>query len=135
MSNDNTITSDGQGVLVGVQPAQPQNTQQWVATARPDQVVSQPIAVVDQPLQQPNSRFTQEDIERARQQEKDKLYPRIEEMSKQLKQLQAEREAEAGRAPAAGRRSRSGSSGQGRVRDGSPHPLRTEGGCVPIADR
>ena len=93
MTNDNTITSDGQGVLVGVQPAQPQNSQQWVQQ-RPDQTVSQPLQVVDQPVQQPQGRFSEEDIERARQQEKDKLYPRLEEMGEQLKLLKAERDAE-----------------------------------------
>jgi hypothetical protein len=94
MSNDNTITSDGQGVLVGVTPAQPQNTVQW-AQQRPDQTVTQPIQVTDQPQQQPQGRFTEQDIERARQQEKDKLYPRLEEMQGQLKELREAREAEA----------------------------------------
>jgi hypothetical protein len=96
MSNDNTITSDGQGILVGVQPATPQNA--TYTTPRPDQAVSQPIQVVDQPPPQPNgqanARFSEEDIERARQQEKEKLYPRIDEMSEQLKLLKAERDAE-----------------------------------------
>ena len=93
MSNDNTITSDGQGVLVGVQPAQPQNSQSWTQNPRPDQAVSQPIHVVDQPPQA-NARFSEEDIEKARQQEKDKLYPRLEEMGEQLKLLKQERDAE-----------------------------------------
>ena len=44
---------------------------------------------------QPTGRFfTEEDIERARQQEKDKLYPRLEEMEDAAQELQAEREAE-----------------------------------------
>lgn len=96
---DNQTTQDGQGLLVGVTPAQPQNSIQW-SQARPDQDVSQrPIQLVDSPppngaTPQSNVRFTDEDIERARQQEKDKLYPRIDEMSTQLKALQAEREAE-----------------------------------------
>lgn len=97
MSQDNQITQDGQGLLVGVTPASPQTASNWSNTARPDQDVSQqrPIQVVDQPSNGPtNARFTDEDIERARQQEKDKLYPRIEEMSEQLKTLKAERDAE-----------------------------------------
>ena len=73
--------------------------------------MSQPIQVADQPQQQPNVRFTEQDIERARQQEKEKLYPRIEEMSAQLKQLrrpnvrpkQAERQRLADEAEAARR--------------------------------
>jgi hypothetical protein len=93
MSMDNSISSDGQGVLVGVTPAQP--TYVNTATPRPDQAVSQPVQVVEQPQHQPtNVRFTDEDIERARQQEKEKLYPRLEEMSEQLKALKAERDAE-----------------------------------------
>ena len=97
MSQDNQITQDGQGLLVGVTPANPQPASSWNEANRPDQDVQQrPIRVVDQPTNgaPSNVRFTDEDIERARQQEKDKLYPRIEEMSEQLKQLRAEREAE-----------------------------------------
>lgn len=94
---DNQITQDGQGLLVGVTPAQPQNAN-W-AQIQPTQDVSQrPVQVVDSPPNTngntSNFRFTDEDIEKARQQEKDKLYPRIEEMSAALKQLSAEREAE-----------------------------------------
>ena len=94
MSNDNSITSDGQGILVGVTPATPQpaNVQQ----VRPDQAVSQPIQVVDSP-QRGNGNsglFTADDLTKARQEEKDKLYPRLNEMSEQLKQLQEERAAE-----------------------------------------
>ena len=97
MSQDNQITQDGQGLLVGVTPANPQQASGWAQT-RPDQDVSQrPITVVDQPgngAPATNFRFTDEDIEKARQQEKEKLYPRIDEMSQQLKLLQEEREAE-----------------------------------------
>ena len=93
MTNDNTISSDGQGILVGVQPATP--GQAVYTMPRPNEAVSQPVQVVEQPPQQPtNPRFSEEDIERARQQEKEKLYPRIEEMSEQLKSLKAERDAE-----------------------------------------
>lgn len=48
-----------------------------------------------QPQPQPSGRhFTEEDIERARQQEKDKLYPRLDEMTSQLRAIQEERAAE-----------------------------------------
>lgn len=89
----NNITSDSQGVLVGVQPAQPlqSNFQQL----RPDQAVTQPIQVADQHLNGNGQRFTAEQMEEARRQEKEKLYPRLEEMSAQLKTLQDERQAEA----------------------------------------
>lgn len=89
----NNIISDAQGVLVGVQPAQPHqsNFQQ----VRPDQAVSQPIQVVDQPQQNGNgARFTAEQVEEARRQEKEKLYPRLEEMGAQLKEMQEARAAE-----------------------------------------
>lgn len=86
------ITSDGQGVLVGVQPAQPlqSNFQQ----VRPDQAVSQPLQVVDHVNGNGNGgRFTADDLSKARQEEKEKLYPRLEEMSAQLRLLQEERDA------------------------------------------
>jgi DNA repair exonuclease SbcCD ATPase subunit len=89
----NQIVSDSQGVLVGVQPAQPQtsNFQQL----RPDQAVSQPVQVVDQANGNGNgARFTAEQLEEARRQEKEKLYPRLEELGSQLKTLQEERQAE-----------------------------------------
>jgi DNA repair exonuclease SbcCD ATPase subunit len=94
-SNSNYISSDGQGVIVGLDPANPQPA--VVQQLRPDQAVSQPIQVTDLPPQQQavtNARFTAEDIERARQQEKEKLYPRIDEMQQQLRQLAEERQAE-----------------------------------------
>lgn len=95
--SDAAITTDGQGILVGVEPAQPQNAQQW-AQQRPDQAVSQQpsVQLVPGGLQgQPNgARWSDEDIERARQQEKEKLYPRIDELTQQLKALRDERDAE-----------------------------------------
>src|SRR5262245_46869820 len=80
MSNaDNgAILDTGQGVVVTTtpQPQPPPQYQQATAT-------------------QPTGRhFTEEDIEKARQQEKDKLYPRIEEMGQQLRTIQEERQTE-----------------------------------------
>jgi hypothetical protein len=87
------MVSDGQGVLVGVQPATPHPSS--FQQVRPDQAVSQPIQVVDQPQTNGNgARFTAEQLEEARRVEKEKLYPRLEEMSNQLKTLQEERDAE-----------------------------------------
>ena len=81
----------GQGVLVGVQPS-----------SYSQQVGQQPQGVPPgQGYQQTgqnvvsNARWTDADIERARQEEKEKLYPRIEEMGGQLKELQEQRQAEA----------------------------------------
>lgn len=93
--NAENIGETGSGLIQGVQPAQPRLAADW-AQQRPDQAVSQPVAQQPpaQTEQRPAYRWTDEDIERARQQEKEKLYPRIDEMGEQLKQLRAERESE-----------------------------------------
>ena len=92
---DTNISQDGGGFIVGVEPARPQ-TSQSVAQPRPDQAVSQPVQVVpQQPNGNGNYRWTDEDIENARKQEKDKLYPRLDELGNELKTLKAERDAEA----------------------------------------
>ena len=86
----------GTGFIVGAEPANPRLANDW-PTQNAAQAMSQPAMIVtDGNNQQPVGRiFTEEDINKARQQEKDKLYPRIEEMGQQLKSLQQEREAEA----------------------------------------
>jgi hypothetical protein len=70
----------------------------------PQQQVSQPNFTQpppqyggQQPImqgQQPAPRWTDEDLERARQQEKDKLYGRLDEVQTQLRQIQSDRETE-----------------------------------------
>jgi hypothetical protein len=98
MSNvDNSVGDTGSGFIAGVQPAQPRMAADWAQSSQtPAQQVSQPIQVVPQPPngQQPAARWTDEDIERARQQEKDKLYGRIEELSTQMRTFQEAREQE-----------------------------------------
>ena len=91
-SENQQISDTGSGILVGVEPAQPHpsNFQQ----VRPDQAVSQPVQVVPQQPQGPQPRWTDEDLENARKQEKDKLYGRIDEVQTQLRQMQEERQAE-----------------------------------------
>ena len=82
------IADTGQGFLQGVQPAQPRYANEW--TPNGSQVYTNPPQ-----QQQPQGQvFTAEDIERARQQEKDKLYGRIEEMGSQLQQVLSAREQE-----------------------------------------
>lgn len=87
----------GTGFIVGAEPAAPRQANEW-PTQNAAAAVSQPAVVVtngdpNQLNGQSTSRFfTEEDLNKARQQEKDKLYPRIEEMSTQLKTLQQERE-------------------------------------------
>ena len=99
MSNQQgeNIVDTGQGFLQGVQPAQPRLAADWQAQ-RPDQAVSQQQPVyVQQPPNgngQPAPRWTDEDLERVRREEKDKLYSRIEELSNGMKSMQEERQAE-----------------------------------------
>ena len=89
------VSDTGQGILVGVQPAQPRNAADWQQQGTPAQQVSQPLQPQQYPqAQQPVARWTDEDIERARQQEKDKLYGRLDEMQNQMRQFQADRETE-----------------------------------------
>jgi len=98
VTNTNTtenIGDTGNGFIVGAQPAQPRMASDWGQTQRPDQAVSQPVPNGAPPQEQrPAYRWTDEDIENARKQEKDKLYGRIEDVQSQLKQLQTEREAD-----------------------------------------
>lgn len=86
---------NGTGFIVGAEPATPRLAADW-PTQTAAQAVSQPAVVVPNDFVQgmPTGRFfTEEDLNKARQQEKDKLYPRIESMDAQLKALQQEREA------------------------------------------
>ena len=86
-SNSTSFADTGNGFIQGVQPAQPRMAGDWTGQQPPPQ--QQP------PQQQPPQQvFTAEDIERARQQEKDKLYTRIEEMGTQLQTVLQERETE-----------------------------------------
>jgi DNA repair exonuclease SbcCD ATPase subunit len=92
-SSDNGISTDGSGILVGVQPAQPQTSAS--VNVRPDQAVTQPVRVVEQPPQQPNPfRYTEEDVTRARQEEQHRVNERLEDVTAQLQLLQQERQAE-----------------------------------------
>jgi hypothetical protein len=56
--------------------------------------VTQPVQYAPQQQGQPQPRWTDEDIAAARREEKEKLYPRIDEMGQQLRQMQEERAAE-----------------------------------------
>lgn len=78
-----TIVSTAQGVMPGVEPATPRTHN--VVPAAP-QRVNQPDTSHDQV-------FTKEDIERARQQEKDKVYGKVDELTQRLQTFEAEREA------------------------------------------
>jgi hypothetical protein len=100
MSNTENTGDTGSGFIAGnVQPGArvpPVEVQQQP----PVQPVSQPQAFqqpqqYQQPQgQQPAARWTDEDLERVRQQEKDKLYGRLDEMQQQMRSFQADRETE-----------------------------------------
>jgi hypothetical protein len=105
MSNTENVGETGQGFIVGGQPAQRVPPVDWQQGQQPPvQQVSQPQAFQQPPQQQqpqgqqpngqPAPRWTDEDLERARQQEKDKLYGRLDEVQNQLRTIQADREQE-----------------------------------------
>jgi len=81
-----SVVDSGNGFLVGVDPAQPRQANDWTGQQPPQQ---------QQPPPQPQERlFTAEEVETFRQQEKDKLYGRLDEMGEQLRSVLQEREAE-----------------------------------------
>lgn len=81
-----SVVDTGNGFLVGVDPAQPRQANEWTGNQPPQQ---------QQPPQQPQERmFTADEVEAFRQQEKDKLYGRLDEMGTQLKSVLEERESE-----------------------------------------
>jgi hypothetical protein len=98
--NEPQIVDTGSGLLVGGhQPAQRVPPVDWQPQqGQPQQQLTQPPSQPPQQgqpqQQQPQFRWTDEDLERVRQQEKDKLYGRIDEVQQQLRQIQADREQE-----------------------------------------
>jgi hypothetical protein len=100
MSNVENTGDTGGGFIAGtvtpparVPPIDFQQGQQPQQVSQPPQQPPQ----LQQPLpqqQQPQFRWTDEDLEKVRQQEKDKLYGRIDEVQQQLRQIQADRESE-----------------------------------------
>jgi DNA repair exonuclease SbcCD ATPase subunit len=91
----------GNGFLVGTESPQPRNAADWNEalndTMAGSHQQSPPVQLIDneqsQQQQQPNGRiFTEDDVERIRREEKDKLYGRVENLSQQLETLQKERE-------------------------------------------
>lgn len=89
------MSDTGSGILVGAEPAQPRTTGEWGNQPRPDQAVTQqPPPRQQQQPERPAYRWTDEDIENARRQEKDKLYPQLDEMKQQLRALQEQRDTE-----------------------------------------
>lgn len=94
-TNTENIGETGGGFIQGVQPAQPRMASDWGGQQRPDQMVTPQGTTATLPNdQRPAYRWTDEDLESARKQEKDKLYGRIEDVQTQLKTLAEEREAE-----------------------------------------
>lgn len=82
----------GNGFLVGVDPSQGQQNVDWQgANAPTGSPQAAPPPAPPQPQQQQRV-YTEEDLNRVRQEEKSKLYGRIDEMGEQLKALTKERE-------------------------------------------
>jgi hypothetical protein len=91
MPGGQTVTDTNNGFIVGADA--PEGT-----IAPPETVQTTAPPQQQQPAPQGQQRFyTDEDIERVRREEKDKLYDRISNTEQQLKQLQSERDAEARR--------------------------------------
>ena len=99
MSQEVTDTNDG--FIVGADPREaPRTVADW-AEVQNESMGGNPMATQQQYLAETqnvettdNSRFyTDEDLERVRREEKDKLYGRIQTMDEQLKAIQKEREA------------------------------------------
>jgi len=88
---ENGIGQTSDGFLTGVDPAQPRMAADWVNQTgnTPEQQ-----APVQQPPQGQPTGYTDEDLARARREEKDKLYPEINTMKQQLAEMQQQREAE-----------------------------------------
>jgi hypothetical protein len=88
------MTDTGSGFIAGADPKQPPRTAaEW---GEPETAVGQsqqPVQVVDQAPSPNGQMFTAEDIEKARREEKDKLYSRMETMQEQLARLEEERKA------------------------------------------
>ena len=90
-----------EGFFVDTEPARPRRAVQ----PQPPTQTSQPVQIVDgQPVQPSGRFFTEDDIEKAREQERSKLYDRLDTMESQLReerervaQEQAARQAEAER--------------------------------------
>lgn len=93
------VTDTNDGFIVGADPKEPPRQ---VADWAPGPQTVDPSTQTPPPVQQQGQQsYTAEDIERARREEKDKLYGRIETMSGELRTLQQEREAREAEARAA----------------------------------
>lgn len=93
MSQEISETNDG--FIVGTDPKEPPRTAADWAPVLNETAANNPAAQAPAQDDRPadNSRYyTEEDIERVRREEKDKLYGRIESMDSQLKDIQRERE-------------------------------------------
>lgn len=81
------------------QPEQQQKSQPTVATTEPDDthvdagdLEGQTTAVTNPPTTPPTKTYTREDVNKARQQEKEKLYPELQELRKEVAELRKARE-------------------------------------------
>jgi DNA repair exonuclease SbcCD ATPase subunit len=94
------ISEANDGFIVGADPKEPpRTTEQWgdvlnetTASSMMGQQGQTEEGQGQPPVEQPSHRYTDEDLERVRREEKDKLYGRISQMDEQLKSIQKERE-------------------------------------------
>lgn len=93
MPSGQQITETGTGIIVGADPKPP-----VPAGPPPESGYVQPQPAQQQAPQNGNQpRYTDEDLERVRREEKDKLYGRIETLDQEVKRLADERKVEADR--------------------------------------
>lgn len=96
MSDTSTFSSTNDGVMPGVTGAKTPDQLRAEQQAMNAALNGQPLNPFTQTTQPQGGGFTAEDIERARQQEKEKLYPQLQQvdaMRAELDELKAEREA------------------------------------------
>lgn len=99
MSQEVTDTNDG--FIVGTDPREPIRTSATWAEVQNETMSGNPMGVQQQYPTEPTVEnidnggrfYTDDDLERVRREEKDKLYGRIQSMDEQLKAIQKEREA------------------------------------------
>lgn len=90
-----TFSNTGDGVITGVEPAKTPDQLRAEQAANLGASEAKPGNPAQPDVQTTGARmFSEDEVERFRQQEKEKMYGRVEELSSQLTSLQAEREAE-----------------------------------------
>lgn len=92
----NNMADTGNGILVGVQPAQPRLAGEWNGSGRPDQQVTQPHITLGTSTTAPTTTvgYSQADIDRALAAQRQHYDDQMGQMNTQLTQIQSDRAAE-----------------------------------------